>query len=352
MNKETDTALRFESRTLTANFKDARGREIMRTIEVRTHPITGRRCRITFSRSLECESETSSLPPPPPDADRTRECPFCPGQLENQTPLLHPGISPSGRLRKGDSVLFPNLYPYGGYSAVSLFDAQHFVEIGTADAGTYGDSFINCADYLAKVADYDPQAIYMAITQNHLPAAGGSLVHPHLQVNADRIASNHHAALMQRAAQYQQATGRLIFSDYLRAEKLNARRLIGTTGNWHWLAAYAPEGFFEIWAIYPGRTSLFQVRPSQWQDLALGVANAQRFYRSLNRNSYNLGLLTVCLDPSPLELRVVLIARANYAPWVRSDLTAYEIMLGDMATFNAPEETAELARPFWRQQAI
>jgi UDPglucose--hexose-1-phosphate uridylyltransferase len=47
-------------------------------------------------------------------------------------------------------------------------------------------------------------------------------------------------------------------------------------------------------------------------------------------------------------LRVVLTVRANYAPWVRSDMTGYEIMLGDMATFNAPEETAEKARPFWQ----
>ena len=348
MNKETDNALRFDSRTLTANFKDVHGQEVERTIEVRTHPITGRRCRITFSRSLECESETSALPSPPPDADRIQACPFCPGQLEKQTPLLRPEIAPGGRLRRGRSVLFPNLYPYGRYSAVSLFDERHFVEIGTAEAGTYGDSFINSADYLEKVAAYDPQAIYMAITQNHLPAAGGSLLHPHLQVNADGIVSNHHAFLIRRAAQYRKATGRLIFSDYLEAEKQNGGRLIGITGPWHWLAAYAPEGFFEIWAIYPGQTSLFRVQPSQWHALARGVVNAQRFYRSLNRNSYNLGLLTVCQDNSPLELRVVLIARANYAPWVRSDLTAYEIMLGDVATFNAPEETAALARPFWK----
>ena len=52
---------------------------------------------------------------------------------------------------------------------------------------------------------------------------------------------------------------------------------------------------------------------------------------------------------SALELRVALAVRANYAPWVRSDITGYEVMLGDMATFNAPEETADLARPFWNK---
>ena len=345
---ETSKSLRFESQTLTAAFKDAQNREILRPIEIRTHPISGRKCRITFSRSQEREPGTRELPPPPPNADRRQDCPFCPSQLENQTPRLHPGVFPEGRMRAGRSILFPNLYPYGAYSAVSLFDERHFVEIGTADADTYADSFINCAQYLKNVAGFDPAAVFMAITQNHLPAAGGSLVHPHLQVHADRIPSNHHAHLMKRAARYRLQTGRLMFSDYLQAEQSCSRRMIGITGSWHWLAAFAPEGFFEIWAIFPGKTSYFQLGPRDWQDLAQGVTNTQRYYRSLCRNSYNLGLLAVEEETSALELRVVFIVRANYAPWVRSDLTGYEVMLGDMATFNAPEETAELARPFWR----
>jgi len=345
---EKTTSLRFESQTVTATFKDAQNREILRPIEVRTHPITGRKCRITFSRSLESERGTQALPPPPPDADRTQDCPFCPTQLERSTPRIHPTLAPEGRLRCGRSTLFPNLFPYGAYSAVSLFDNQHFVEIGTAEPGTYADSFINCTRYLEKVAAFDPDAVFMAITQNHLPAAGGSLVHPHLQVHADRIASNQHANLMQRAAKYRQQTGHLLFSDYLQAEQQSGHRMIGTTGSWHWLAAYAPEGFFEIWAFYPGKTSYFQLEDREWHDLAQGVINTQHFYRSLSRNSYNLGLLAVQEAQSALELRVALIVRANYAPWVRNDLTGYEMMLGDMATFTAPEETAALARPFWQ----
>jgi len=39
---------------------------------------------------------------------------------------------------------------------------------------------------------------------------------------------------------------------------------------------------------------------------------------------------------------------SNYAEWARNDHSGFEVMLGDMATFNAPEETAGMARPFWR----
>jgi UDPglucose--hexose-1-phosphate uridylyltransferase len=344
----TNKSLLFKFQTLTATFQDAQERQILRPVEIRTHPITGRQCRITFSRSLEREAAIQTLPPPPPDADRTGDCPFCPSQLEKRTPLLHPGIAPEGRMQTGRSILFPNLFPYGAFSAVSLFDHRHFVEIGTAEADTYADSFINCVRYLKRVSRFEPEAVFMAITQNHLPAAGGSLVHPHLQVHADRIPSNHHAFLAQRAADYRNQTGRQLFSDYLAAEQATGRRIIGNTGPWHWLAAFAPEGFFEIWAICPGQTSFFQLKAHQWHDLAQGVVNTQHFYRSLCRNSYNLGLLAVEQARSALELRVALVARANYAPWVRSDITGYEVALGDMATFNAPEETAELARPFWK----
>jgi UDPglucose--hexose-1-phosphate uridylyltransferase len=250
-------------------------------------------------------------------------------------------------LRCGTSILFPNLFPYGAYSAVSLLDGNHFVEIGTAEPRSYADCFVNCKQYLQKVVQSDPKARFVAITQNHLPAAGGSIVHPHLQVHADRIASNQHAFLMKRAQKYRKQTGRLMFSDYLKAEQHNGQRTIGTTGPWHWLAAFAPEGFYEIWGIYPGKTSFFELEPSDWYELSMGVLNTQRYYRSQYRNSYNMGLLTVENAHSDLELRVVLIVRANFAPWVRNDITGYEVMLGDMATFQLPEGTAEQARPFW-----
>ena len=35
-----------------------------------------------------------------------------------------------------------------------------------------------------------------------------------------------------------------------------------------------------------------------------------------------------------------MLVRSNYAPWTRSDHTGFEVMLGEMATFTAPEATA------------
>jgi len=321
-----------------------------RAIEIRINPITGRTCRIAFSRREQHEPGTDALPAPPPLAENRDKCPFCRARIATETPQLPPELCGKGRMIRGASTLFPNLFPYGRYSAVSLFDDEHFVEIGTAALQSYADSFLNCRDYLLRVLSHDPAAIFMAITQNHLPSAGGSLIHTHLQVQADRIPANYQRFLQGRAADYRRQSGARLFYDYLQYEEQSGRRYIGATGSWQWLAAYAPEGFFEIWGILGGVTSMRQAADNHWHDLAQGVLNAQRFYRSLGRNAYNLGLLLLEDGSDDLELRVVLTVRSNYAPWARSDFTGFEVMLGDMATFSAPELTCEKARPFWQNQ--
>ena len=339
--------LAFKHETFHSRIILPSGEAVERPVEVRTNPITGRTCRITYSRGEEREPGAEGLPDPPPFAHETDRCPFCQAQLATRTPRLASELWPPGRMIRGSSTLFPNLFPYGHYSAVSLFDDRHFVEIGTARQQSYTDSFLNCRDYLLRVLAQDPEAVYMAITQNHLPSAGGSLLHPHLQVQADRIPANHQRFLSTRAPEHRKKHGTRLFGDYLTLERDAGRRWIGATGPWQWLAAFAPEGFFEIWGILPGITTLRHTTDDHWAGLAKGVLNAQRFYRSLGRNGYNLGLLLLEDGSDDLELRVVLTVRGNYAPWVRSDFTGFEVMLGDMATFSSPELTAERARLFW-----
>jgi galactose-1-phosphate uridylyltransferase len=211
--------IEFKKEELFSTFFEASGSPIKRIQQVRTDPVTLKKCRITPSRALENERGTEKLyQPPEMDLDE-KKCPFCSGNLESMTPCLMPAISEKKRLSYNDSILFPNLFPYTEWSAVSLFDNVHHVEIGTAGLGSYRDSFINCAQYLAKVKKVDPEAVYMSITQNHLPGAGGSLVHPHLQVHATKLISNNHRILEQRAQAYEARYGSCLMSDLLMAEK-------------------------------------------------------------------------------------------------------------------------------------
>ena len=344
------TSLSFMKETLTARLISPSGEAVEKNIEIRTHPVTGRISRIALSRIEQKEPGTDKLPEPPPDARDVENCPFCHPAVQSMTPRLFSGLSQAGRLVNGESVLFPNLFPYGSYSAVGLFDNSHFVEIGTASQSSYAACLTNCSHYLRQVQSVDPAAVYQSVTQNHLPSAGGSLLHPHLQINADRFPSNHHRFLKERTEVYFQQNGRYLFSDYLNDEKRDGSRYIGKTGRWEWVAAFAPEGFYEIWGILPGMTSLQTPEAGTWEDLSCGILNAQKFYRSLCRNGYNLGLLSIETRSSSFELRAVLIVRSNYTAWVRNDLTSFELMLGDMTTYSLPEDTAAQARPFWETE--
>ncbi|MDJ0623916.1 MAG: hypothetical protein QNJ17_13185 [Desulfocapsaceae bacterium] len=340
--------IEFRKTSLFAHFEDAVGKRVDREQQVRVDPLTLRTCRITPSRELEKERGTERLHSPPDTDLDTTNCPFCPGNMAAQTPHLTPEISPSGKLTRNASVLFPNLYPYTEWSAVSLFDRQHHVEIGMAKVASYRDSFCNCADYLSRVSRYDQEAKYMAITQNHLPGAGGSLVHPHLQVHATARVTHNHLLLGERIRSYHHEHGKDLISEILSAEQKEKERYIGTTGIWHWLVAFAPRGFYEIWGIAPDQfTLLAPEKTGLWEDLARGVLNTQRLYRSLNRNAYNLSLISTEDGEDLPCLLVSLTARSSYAPWVRSDFTGFEFASGEMATFSFPEWLAEKARSFW-----
>ena len=145
MSSDEHSELTFASQTVSAKFIDPAGQLVERPVEIRTNPLTGRTCRIAFSRTKEKETGTDALPQPPPDAGDTSKCPFCRPRVDSQTPRLNPDLTDETRLSCKDSLLFPNLFPYGSYSAVSLFDNDHFVEIGKASHSSYTDSFLNCA---------------------------------------------------------------------------------------------------------------------------------------------------------------------------------------------------------------
>lgn len=340
--------MNFKKELVQAEFKTSDGKRQQTDIEIRIDPVTGRTSRIAFSRSREKEPGTKTLPQPPPEASAEDACPFCPGNVFTRTPTLRSDIFDQERLCRGESILFPNLFPYGPYSAVSLIGSRHFAEIGTASPGEYTECLLNCINYLRQVNKSDPKVCNLAITQNHLPSAGGSLVHPHLQINAEHIPANHQLFYRNKAAEFKKLTKKYVFSEYIKAEKRNKNRYISTTGRWEWCAAFAPEGFFEIWAILPGTFSMLTPHEQDWADLCQGIINVQKFYRSLNRNGYNLGLISYESSESAMELKVKMVVRSNHAAWVRNDHTGFEVMLGDMVTFTPPEDTAKAARSFFK----
>ena len=82
--------------------------EFERQVEVRFDPLLGTTARVAQGVSL------SKAEPLAPEFIRANDpaCPFCPQRLSELTPRMLPTICVDGRIRQGETTLFPNIVPY------------------------------------------------------------------------------------------------------------------------------------------------------------------------------------------------------------------------------------------------
>jgi galactose-1-phosphate uridylyltransferase len=187
----------------------------------------------------------------------------------------------------------------------------------------------------------------MGLTQNYLPPSGGSLVHPHLQVQLDDMPTQYHSDMINGAKRYFEKTGSNFWENLIEEEDRRGKRWIGRTGDWAWYTPFAPGGFKEVAAALPGRKSFEECTDQELTDLARGMDNVQQYYRSAGCNSFNFALYSISGDESWWTLCFRMLMRSNWEQWYRSDRTHHEVMLGEAAAPEAPERIAELTRPFF-----
>ena len=132
-------------------------------LHFRRETLTGLSCRISSERSKR-GIDRSASPEFSPEG-----CPFCGGSLTSATPCFTDGK----RIIVGESVTFPNLYPFAEWHTVTVISREH--RVSRFSAGQLADAFTGQAESLAG---HDG---YASINWNFLPSAGASLAHPHLQ---------------------------------------------------------------------------------------------------------------------------------------------------------------------------
>ena len=88
-------------------------------LQYRQEQLTGLRCRISPDRTKRGLDLPYSYSP-----DRNG-CPFCPDQVFCVTPEFPGG----GRIFLGESITFPNLYPFSSHHTVTVISSEHIVDI-------------------------------------------------------------------------------------------------------------------------------------------------------------------------------------------------------------------------------
>jgi len=342
--------IKLDKTTWVARFGDPRQGFALVDIEteVRVCPLTGLKTRLT---PLRIKGQSLHEDDWPEIADAVAasldDCPFCPDVLATRACALDAARFGVERLTRGDAVVFPNLSPYGPYSAVTVIGREHYTEVGAYDPARYGDAFLLSRDYLRRIAAFDPAMRFGAITQNHLPASGGTLVHPHLQVQADADGPTFPLLLRDRQRAFTADHGASFWPALVRFERERGERFIGATGPWDWLTMWAPQGFLEVWGVADVPATLDALTDELVAAMVDGLLRLQRWYRRRNRNSFNLAVYLSEPADGAVRLTCRMLARNNWARYARNDRSFFEVVLGEQVTDQRPEDWASQARDFF-----
>lgn len=296
-----------------------------RPIEYRRERLTGLSCTISPTRL----SRGLNHPPVPTPAPAPGSCPFCPDQVERETPAFPDG----SRIRRGESVTFPNLYPYAPCHTVTVITRAHAP--GRFEPRQLADALLGAAESVAGAPGF------ASINWNYLHSAGASLDHPHLQgVVMDRP-SFVHARHLAGTARFLSRNGRPYREALVEYEASSDRFLFGDEVPF--LASAVPIGEREVRALLPAG-SLEEAVP-YFEDLAAGLCRVLALYRDLGSHAFNVA----CFFGRPGRDRgfsafCSVISRINPNPDSISDSAFMERLHLHPVVMTLPEELGRFCR--------
>ncbi len=255
-----------------------------KSTEIRHDPLTGRSSRIL----------DMGFSPERPDVEgmverfRSGFNPFAPDKREEVTPRFLEEVEgiPGGRLRRGEALVVPNLFPYDRYSAVTVLSDTDFVPMDGFSEGLLVDAFGADMEYLRRVRETDGDELrHYSINWNYMPLAGGSLVHPHHQLIASPAPTNYLKDVEEGLARY----GGRYFGDLVAAEE-GGERWVGQEGGISWLTGFAPMGHIDVLGVFSGRASLFDLTDEDLAALSRSLLRIFAYLEAEGFASFNFAL--------------------------------------------------------------
>jgi galactose-1-phosphate uridylyltransferase len=315
------------------DFRPVRGE-----VELRWDPLTGHTSRMVNGVNL---LPASSFDLEAYARQTQANCFFCRPRVESATPKFPPAIVATGRIGRGEALLFPNIVTYAQYSSVAIYSAdRHYLPLERMSPELIEDNLATQVEFVSAVMHADPRARWAAINANHMLPSGSSLFHPHTQGAVDTYPTTQQRLLA--------AVPPEDFRGYLVAERRTGERYVGRTGRVEWLASFAPIGFRELRAFFSDIGSPSQMSAGHIEDLSQGLARALNLYADLGSQSFNAALYGAPPDQRGYLLNLRLVARSNLQPLYRSDATYSERLHGQAMVDSSPEELAGQARERFR----
>ena len=316
-------------------------------IEYRYDPLTGAQCRINPSRSRRVrQAHGNAVAVGELVVGTERECSFCPDSIEGSTSKFPEELFSGGRIERGECVLFPNLYPFAEHHAVATLTRQHYLELDEFTPEMLRDNLMASQEYIDQVYRRDKEARYHVWIWNYLPPSGASIIHPHVQVIADRDPMPGLALVLAKSEEYDREHGRSYWLELIEEERGCGERFIAEDDTLAVVASFAPRGNREVQFIFRGASQLCDLDEVQTLDFASTIVKALRGYKAQGVNSFNL---ITCAAPlgermEHLRLSARMFSRPAFQPLYTNDTGPIERLYGTSIIETLPEEVASEMR--------
>jgi len=238
------------------------------TLQYREEYLTGLRCRISPDRLKRQIDQALYLP------SNAEGCPFCRDAVMTVTPTFPNG----NRIIRGESVTFPNLFPFGEGHIVTVMTREHAVISFSRQQVV--DALLSQIEALRQFDGYP------SINWNFLPSAGASLVHPHMQGLSDAHPSRIVDAYLSTSKQYRKKEGRNYWDVVKGQERMSDRYLFGDEILWS--AHAVPVGEREVRGLLP--ISTLDEMDNCVDLVAQGILEIIALYRELGTHAFNMSL--------------------------------------------------------------
>jgi galactose-1-phosphate uridylyltransferase len=321
---------------------------VVQRVEFRRDPLTGRWSRINLERARRVRQAMGGSP-----SDLLREseegCFFCPQNLERSTPKLPPEFGEE-RMRRGEAVLFPNLFPFAEFHAVVVLSEEHLPPLREFHPGRLRDAVSLSLEYFRRVGELEPSVKYGMLNWNHLPPAAASIVHPHFQLLVDRSPTFWLERILRTGREYRRKRGRNFWLELEKEERRRGERWIGEGEGISWFTSFAPTGQNEVWALFKEASCFGEVGEKEVEEFGEGLHRVLRGYEELGVETFNLTSFSGPEGGGSRKyhrLSFRLISRPPLRPLYTSDSGFMERFQYEPVVETLPEELAGRLRRFF-----
>lgn len=275
----------------------------------------------------------------------TKNCFFCPKNIDKATPKFPPEISKKGRIKLGETTVFPNLFPFAKYHGTATITENHYQDLEDFTKVQIEDTISASIDYFKRIAALG--AKYFSLSWNHLPPSGASIIHPHVQLIGDEVPTHTTNTYMKASKKYYKENSENYWLRLVKEEERLSERFIGRIGRIAWISSFAPLGNSEISMVFEGGSSLLDLTQKDVSDISEGIRRILKGYSNTGKTSFNFTMYSGLRNMEDFCLNAKIITRPNMQKYYTADTGFMETLHQERIVETLPESlAAELKKLF------